>query len=102
MFWSIKQVCWLIKKEHLHIYIYTWNEAQAVRGSNKVISALDNFLKRIRKHIKWNDYTKLALFFDSCVGQNKNKTMLMYLLRYINFTSKKVLQYSVLLPYKGA
>lgn len=56
--------------------VYTWDESQSGRGSNEICSALLDFLHRTRKKVEERKYRRLALFSDSCAGQNKNATML--------------------------
>lgn len=67
-----------------NVFLYTWDESQSTKGSNEVVSALSDFLYRIRMRIKKKKFTKLALFSDSCGGQNKNKMMISFLLQYVN------------------
>lgn len=67
-----------------NVFFYTWLESESGRGSNEVVSALSNFLLRMRKRVEKKNYRKLALFSDSCSGQNKNATMVAFLLRFVN------------------
>ena len=70
------------------VFSYSWLESESGRGCNEIISALSNFLKRIRKRAQKRKYRKLYLFSDSCGGQNKNRKMLLFLLRYVNSVEK--------------
>lgn len=56
-------------------YFYTYDETVGKKGADDVVPILDNFI---------NTYTlaetrNLAIFCDSCAGQNKNYTMFRYL-----------------------
>ena len=56
------------------VHFYSWGEQEMSRGSNQVASALYHFLDNrlsTNKNIK-----KIQLYSDSCVGQNKNSTVL--------------------------
>lgn len=71
-------------------FIYVWTENQSGRGSNEIVSALRSFLKtleeRVKSHAEQNQCaapTKLRLFSDSACSQNKNQTMLAFLLNYV-------------------
>ena len=61
------------QKEDVHFY--TWGEHQMCRGANQIASALCDF---IEKRLEEPDHgiKKIILFNDSCVGQNKNYSML--------------------------
>ncbi len=65
-------------------FLYSWDESQAGRGSNKVCSAVMNFLHRVLHRVRRRRITRLSLISDGCGGQNKNKTMLAALLCYVN------------------
>lgn len=84
-----------------NIFFYTWLESQGGRGSNEIISALSNFLRRIHKRIQRRGYKKLALFSDSCAGQNKNATMIAYLLKYVNSKMNVFREVSFTFPIRG-
>lgn len=67
-----------------NVFMYNWMEHQSGKGSNEICSALADFLRRIRKRVEKRGYKHLALFSDGCAGQNKNSTMLGFLLSYVN------------------
>lgn len=73
------------KPKHIrprNVFIYTWLESDLGKGSNEVISALDHFFKKvIQPRIARRRYKMIKLFSDCCPAQNKNSTMLGYLLR---------------------
>lgn len=66
-----------------NVWFYTWTEKDLPRGSNEVVSCLANFLLQLEGKIQPGQYSTLRLFADSCSGQNKNKTMMAFLLSYI-------------------
>jgi hypothetical protein len=67
-----------------NVFFYSWMEHESGKGSNEICSALSNFLKRIRRRVIRCGYKRLALFSDSCPGQNKNLSMIAFLLTYVN------------------
>ncbi len=67
------------------VYFYSWLESESARGSNEITSALFDLLNSITQHsFKRKKYRILSLFSDSCSGQNKNFTMMLALLMYVN------------------
>lgn len=72
------------KSSRKNVFMYNWMEHQSGKGSNEICSALADFLRRIRKRVQRRGYKHLALFSDGCAGQNKNTTMLGFLLTYVN------------------
>lgn len=50
------------------------------QGSNKITSALMNFLKRTKGRALRRRYKEFYLFSDSCASQNNNQIMLFALL----------------------
>lgn len=65
-----------------NVHIYTWIESDTGKGSNQVVSALDHFFqKTVEPLIARRRYTTIDIFSDCCPAQNKNITMLGYLLR---------------------
>jgi len=54
--------------------IYCWNEADAKRGCNEIISVVDHYIEYFLKP----SVKKLYVFTDNCRGQNQNITMLRY------------------------
>lgn len=68
-----------------NVWLYSWLETQAGRGSNEIISALMNYLdKKARSLQRRYRYRHLSLYSDACPGQNRNFSMLFALLCYIN------------------
>lgn len=69
-------------------FIYTWTKAQSPRGSIKIVSALHNLLPiqeeaRLQAQVKNVELPMtLQLFSDATSIQNKNTTMMAYLLSY--------------------
>ena len=56
--------------------MYCWPESLAHKGSNEVVSCLDNYF---RSRSLPAEVDTLYLFSDSCSGQNKNSTVIQYL-----------------------
>lgn len=70
--------------EKRHIFnIYT--ETIASKGSNDVVSLLDNFLSSLPENKR-----KIYLICDNCVGQNKNQTMLKFLYYKVGMYYKRI------------
>lgn len=72
-----------------NIFAYTWTENLAGKGSTEVASALLHFLQGLEEKY-YNDVhftgikpKTLKLFSDSCSGQNKNSTVMMVLLYFV-------------------
>lgn len=84
-----------------NVFLYSWHEAESAKSSNEIVSALSNFLRRIQKRVRYYDYEKLALFSDSCGGQNKNKSMITFLLRYVNSTRNLFRTIRYYFPIRG-
>ena len=57
-----------------NVMFYTWGEHQQGRGAKQVASALVDFLDK-KLSVPNNGLKKIRLFSDSCVGQNKNFTV---------------------------
>lgn len=72
------------KQNKKNVFLYTWLESQGGRGSNIITSCLRDFLHRIKRRAVKRHYRRLHLVSDSCSGQNKNQSMLMCLLEYVN------------------
>lgn len=72
----------------LETHSYTWTKAQSPRGSSKIVSALHNLLPiqeeaRLQAQVKNVELPMtLQLFSDATSIQNKNTTMMAYLLSY--------------------
>lgn len=71
-------------------YFFMWSECDAKHGANEVISCLNNF---INKHVGEQCET-LMLLSDGCTGQNRNHTMVRYLMTLVNTSRfKTIYQY---------
>lgn len=57
-------------------HFYTYHEGQGQKGPNEVCTFLNDY---IMKHIP-TEITELHLFSDGCAGQNRNQTMVRFLL----------------------
>jgi len=62
-------------------------ESDSGRGPNEITSILIQFLTELENRLSSleNPPTKLNLFSDSCLAQNKNQFMMAALLHYINY-----------------
>lgn len=58
-------------------YNYLYEERTAGKGSDEVVSMLHHF---IRTNLLMHSYTKLTIYADNCVGQNKNNFVVKFLL----------------------
>lgn len=56
-----------------NVFCYYWDETNGKRGSNKIVSILNKYIKSVdtRGNIK-----QLLLYCDCCPGQNRNRTVL--------------------------
>ena len=59
--------------------MYVWDEVTARRGSIEIASALCQWIEENHQ-----DETRLILFSDNCPGQNKNRNMVLTLLRLLH------------------
>lgn len=84
-----------------NISFYTWCENESGKGSNEICSALFNFLCRIRKRADKQNYKNLDLICDSCPGQNKNHSLLLMLLRFVNSPFNLFDTVRVIFPVRG-
>ena len=66
-----------------NVWFYTWTKNDLPRGSNEIVFFLAHILLQLEDKIQTGQYSNLRLFADSCSGQNKNKTMMVFLLSYI-------------------
>lgn len=75
---------------------YAYTEVIAKKGSNEVVSFLDNYITEfLDPRIKI-----LRIFCDSCGGQNKNFTLFRYL-HYLVHTRKRFEKVHVTFPIRG-
>ena len=61
--------------EHLHTHVYS--EKESDKGSNNVASLIMKTLTNLNVLRDGEAGGKLTIFFDNCVGQNKNNTLLL-------------------------
>jgi hypothetical protein len=60
-----------------HMYAHVYEEAMGSKGGNNVASLILKTLGKMGLLIKEKRGGKLTIFFDNCVGQNKNNTVLL-------------------------
>lgn len=70
------------------MFAYTWTENLSGKGSAEVASALLHFLENLEEKYTNPDFNgvkphTLKLFSDSCSGQNKNSTVMIVLLYFV-------------------
>ena len=68
--------------------MYSWPEFIAGKGSNEVVSCLDNFFCSLPKEV-----TSLYLYSDGCPGQNKNSTVMQYFFTLVCTGRYKLIQH---------
>jgi len=54
-------------------YGYLWGESTGQRGANEIVTCVFKYLYDLDKR---NTYSSIALYYDSCSGQNKNRAMM--------------------------
>lgn len=88
---------------HEDVFFYSWLESQSARGSNEITSALFDLLSNITQQnaFKRKKYRILSLFSDACSGQNKNFTMMLALLMYVNSDSCQFQKVRFTFPVRG-
>ena len=74
--------------------MYCWPEFVAGKGSNEVVSCLDNFFRSVPQEV-----TTLYLYSDGCPGQNKNSTVMQYLFTLVRTGRFKFIQHHF--PVRG-
>lgn len=84
-----------------NVFPYTWMENEREKGSNEICSALANFLQRICLRVIRYGYKRLALFSDSCPGQNKSLSTIALLLTYINSKFNVFKEITWVFPIRG-
>ena len=57
------------------IFLYTWLETEAGKGSNEIASCLDHFLVTILNRL--SNIKTIKVFSDNCPGQNKNRVLML-------------------------
>lgn len=83
------------------VFFYTWLECDSGKGSNEVCSALRNFLRTLKNRAKKRGYRRLHLYRDGCPAQNKNLSMLMALLTYVNSRDNCFQEVRIMFPVRG-
>lgn len=69
-------------------YFFMWAECDAKHGANEVISCLKHFIEtKVGEQCD-----TLVLFSDGCTGQNRNHTMVRYLMTLVNSSRFKSVQ----------
>lgn len=74
---------------------YSYQEGECLKGPNEVCSFLNDYIK---ENIP-NDVKQLHLFCDGCPGQNRNNTVLRFLLALT--ITKRFEQVSIYFPQRG-
>lgn len=70
------------KQRKRNVHIYKWLESESGKGSNEIVSALSHLFKTvILKRISVRRYKRIRFFCDSCPGQNKNSSMVAFLMQ---------------------
>lgn len=90
--------CYLFNVHTLHnqdVTFYAYGQNIAKKGSNDVVSMLDDFLRNIDCSIK-----TVHIFCDSCAGQNKNWTVFRYL-HFLVLKLHKFTEVFVHFPIRG-
>ena len=59
---------------------YLWHEGVACRGANEVASAVNDYLSTVDRS---NAVTKVSMFADGCVGQNKNSIIASMMIDFV-------------------
>lgn len=54
-------------------FCYLWGETDGLRGSNEIVSCIFKYLSLLDEQ---NKFESIALYCDSCAGQNKNRAMM--------------------------
>ncbi|KAF0714952.1 Uncharacterized protein FWK35_00033727, partial [Aphis craccivora] len=67
-------------------YAYLWGESTGQRGANEIVTCIFKYLCDLDKR---NTYSSIALYCDSCSGQNKNRAMM----AMIQYTLEKKLKF---------
>ena len=76
--------------------MYCWPESLAHKGSNDVVSCLDNYFQSRSLPA---EVDTLYLFSDSCSGQNKNSTVIQYLYSLVRNGHFRCIRH--ILPVRG-
>lgn len=78
-------------------YCYLWSEVDSLRGSNEISTIIFSYLKSVDER---GIIHEVALYCDSCPGQNKNHKMISMLHYFLLKYSKniKTITINYLLP----
>lgn len=77
-------------------YFYVYDETKGKKGSDDVVSLLDNFVTQfVSKEVE-----EIQFFCDSCSGQNKNYTVFRYIY-YLVHIKKRFNKISIIFPVRG-
>ncbi|CAI6362396.1 unnamed protein product [Macrosiphum euphorbiae] len=89
--------CTIYESGTQNAYAYLWGEINGKRGCNEIVTCIHNYLTDI--DIK-KIYEYVALYCDSCTGQNKNRAMLTMISKSLKsqFTYIKEIKIVFLLP----
>ncbi len=96
-------VCTKFSKKYNNVHLYTWLESQTGKGGNEVVSILIDFLTNLSNNsaFKRKNYKTLSLFSDSCPAQNKNYSMVLALLMFVNSPQCPFLKITFTFPVRG-
>lgn len=89
--------CTVYESGSRNSYCYLWGEIDGLRGSNEIVTCIFKYLTALNEQ---NKFESVALYCDSCAGQNKNRammTMIEYGLMNV-WTKIKEIKITYLLP----
>lgn len=69
----------IYESRNQNAFCYLWGETIGNRGCNEIVTCICNYLISVDQR---QSITSIALFCDSCAGQNKNKAMFA-MIRYV-------------------
>lgn len=85
------------KMSRENCFSYVWTEGTYPKGSNEVASCVFHCLQ----NLDLSGIKKIRLFADGCGGQNKNKTMIAMLQRWLLQSPKNVEEVELIFPIRG-
>lgn len=87
----------IYESRNQNAFCYLWDETIGNRGCNEIVSCIYNYLIRVDHR---QSITSIALFCDSCAGQNKNKAMFAMIQYVLKFELKCIteIKLTFLLP----
>ena len=93
------------KKQSKHdVHIFRWLESESGKGSNEIVSALSYFFENvILARISVHRYKRIRFFCDACPGQNKNSSLMVFLMQTIarRAVYRYVREMEVFFPIRG-